>query len=274
MSGEVPVQSLTNYANRLTNYENLNVKKTMTKSIYLPQALLTILSVGLLTSALAQPTPTTFNLPKSKYGLPVVNDAGIYKQLVATDPDNELVDMRTLIPDAQFDVTYATTNNLVKRKLYPTADVFMRKTAALALQKASQNLEKQGFGFIFFDGYRPYAVTEIFYEVIKDTTFVADPHKGSRHNRGMAIDLSLYDRKTGKRLSMPSDYDETTPRAFQSFMQSDSASLAHRAVLRSAMEGVGFAIFPWEWWHYDFKGWESCFTYDLWHDAIRKANKK
>ncbi|GAB2561308.1 M15 family metallopeptidase [Spirosoma aerophilum] len=240
----------------------------------LRRVVLVFLSIGWLPSALAQPTPTTYNLPKSKYGLPVVNDVQIYRKIVATDPDNELVDMRTLIPDAQFDVTYATTNNLVKRKLYPTADVFMRKPAAQALQQANENLKKQGFGFIFFDGYRPYAVTEIFYEVIKDTTFVADPHKGSRHNRGMAIDLSLYDRKTGKRLSMPSDYDETSPRAFQSYTQSDSASLAHRTILRLAMEQVGFAIFPWEWWHYDFKGWENCFTYDLPHTVIRRANKK
>ncbi|MFD2936697.1 M15 family metallopeptidase [Spirosoma flavum] len=230
-------------------------------------------SLGLLESALGQPTPTTYDLPKSKYGLPVVGDVTIYQKIVAADSDNELVDMRQLIPDAHFDVTYATNNNIVKRKLYPTADVFMRKPAALALRQASENLKKQGFGLVLFDGYRPYAVTVLFYEEIKDTTFVANPHKGSRHNRGMAIDLSLYDQKTGKRLSMPSDYDETTPRAFHNYMKSDSASLAHRAVLRSAMEQVGFAIFPWEWWHYDFQGWESCFTYDLSHKAIRKANK-
>ncbi len=229
------------------------------------------LSFTLQISALAQ--QPTYNLPKSKYGLPVVNDVGIYKKIVAANPDNELVDMRQLLPDAHFDVTYATPNNIVKRKLYPTADVFMRKPAALALQRANENLKKQGFGLLLFDGYRPYAVTVLFYEEIKDTTFVADPHKGSRHNRGMAIDLSLYDLKTGTRLSMPSDYDETTPRAFHEYMKSDSASMAHRTVLRLAMEQVGFAIFPWEWWHYDFQGWESCFTYDLSHKTIRRANK-
>lgn len=228
---------------------------------------------GLLWSSFAFAQPVIDDLPKSKYGLPVVSDVNVYRKIVLADPDNELVDMRALIPDAQFDVTYAGPRNLLNRKLYPTADVFMRKPAALALQQAHENLKKQGFGLLFFDGYRPYAVTVLFYEEIKDTTFVADPHKGSRHNRGMAIDLSLFDRKTGKRLSMPSDYDETTPRAFQSYMQSDSASLAHRAVLRSAMEQVGFSIFPWEWWHYDFRGWERCFTYDLWHNAIRQANK-
>lgn len=227
--------------------------------------------LGLLPSGLAQ--QTTYELPKSKYGLPVVNDVSIYKKIVASDPNNELVDMRQILPDAQFDVTYAHTNNFMKRQLYPTADVFMRKPAALALHQANENLKKQGLGLLLFDGYRPYAITVLFYEAHGDTTFVADPRKGSRHNRGMAIDLTLFDRKTGQRLSMPSDYDESTPRAFHNYMASDSASLAHRAILRTEMERVGFAIFPWEWWHYDFRGWESCFTYDLSHRTIRKANK-
>ncbi|QMW00516.1 M15 family metallopeptidase [Spirosoma foliorum] len=227
--------------------------------------------LGLFTTTLAQ--TTTYDLPKSKYGLPVVNDVNIYKKIVAADPANELVDMRQILPQAQFDVTYADTTNFLKRKLYPTADVFMRKPAALAIRQASENLKKQGYGLLLFDGYRPYAITVLFYEEHGDTTFVADPRKGSKHNRGMAIDLSLFDLKTGKRLSMPSGYDESTPRAYHSYMDSDSASLAHRAILRSAMEKVGFSIFPWEWWHYDFKGWESCFTYDLSHETIRKANK-
>lgn len=215
-----------------------------------------------------------FDLPKSKYGLPIVGDVRIYEKIVAADPDNELVDMHQILPDAQYDVTYADTTNFLKRKLYPTADVFMRKPAALALRQVAENLKKQGYGLVLFDGYRPYAITMLFYEEHGDTTFVADPRKGSKHNRGMAIDLSLYELKTGKRLSMPSAYDESTPRAYHSYMDSDSASLAHRTLLRKAMEQVGFAIFPWEWWHYDFRGWENCFTYDLWFDAIRKANKK
>jgi D-alanyl-D-alanine dipeptidase len=247
------------------------MKKSLPGRSYSTGLLTAFLSLSLLASALAQ--TTTYDLPKSKYGLPVVNDVTIYKKIVAADPDNELVDMRQILPSAQFDVTYADTTNFLKRKLYPTADVFMRKPAALAIRQASENLKKQGFGLLLFDGYRPYAITVLFYEEHGDTTFVADPRKGSKHNRGMAIDLSLFDLKTGKRLSMPSGYDESTPRAYHNYMDSDSASLAHRAILRSAMEQVGFSIFPWEWWHYDFKGWESCFTYDLSHETIRKANK-
>jgi D-alanyl-D-alanine dipeptidase len=215
-----------------------------------------------------------FDLPLSKYGLPVVSDVEIYKKIVRADPDNELIDLRKLIPDAKFDVRYATADNLIKRPLYPTADVFMRKPAALAIKKAHENLKKLGLGLVFFDGYRPYAVTVIFYETIKDTTFVADPHKGSKHNRGMAMDLSMYDLKTGSLVHMPSEYDETTPRAFHSYMETDSLAMKNRQILRTAMEEVGFAIYPWEWWHYDFKGWETCFTYDIWHKQVKKANKE
>ena len=217
--------------------------------------------------------PLKLDLPLSKYGLPVVNDINIYKKIVKSDADNKLLDMRTITPDAQFDVTYATSKNLVKRAVYPTADVFMRKPAALALERVHKILKKQGFGLVLFDGYRPYRVTEIFYEEIRDTIYVADPHRGSRHNRGMAIDLSMFDLKSGQRVSMPSAYDETTPRAFHNYMDSDSASLKHREILKNAMVAVGFEINAHEWWHYDFKGYQKCFTYDLWHTEIRKANE-
>jgi D-alanyl-D-alanine dipeptidase len=213
-----------------------------------------------------------FSLPKSKYGLPIVKDPKIYKEIVRLNPDDELVDMREFLPSAQFDVTYASTNNDFKKPLYESADVFMRKPAALALEKANEILKEKGLGLILFDGYRPYSVTVIFYERHPDTTYVADPRKGSRHNRGMAIDLSLYDLKTGKRLPMPSAYDESSPRAFHSYQEGDPQALKNREILKEAMLNAGFSIYPWEWWHYDFKGWDNCYTYDLPHSVIKKAN--
>lgn len=214
------------------------------------------------------------DLPKSAYGLPVVNQVALYETIVRANPDNALVDLRGFIPHAKFDIRYAGSNNLIGRPLYPAPDMFMRRPAALALKAAAKILKKQGLGLLFHDGYRPYEITVVFYETIKDTTFVADPRKGSRHNRGMAVDLSLYDLKTGKELSMPSEYDETTPRAFHDYMDTDAASIAHRTLLRETMEAVGFDVYPWEWWHYDFKGWQSCYTYDLWHAEIRNANRR
>ena len=213
-------------------------------------------------------------MPVSKYGLPVVKGPKVYEKIVKADPDNQLVDLREIIPDAIFDVRYATANNLIGRPLYPTADVFMRKPAALALRQVHENLKQLGFGLVFHDGYRPYEITELFYEVIKDTTYVADPRKGSRHNRGMAIDLSMFDRKTGQMVKMPSEYDETTQRAHHDYQEGDVEALQNRQILKDAMLDVGFQIYPFEWWHYDFKGWDQCQTYDIWHKKIRKVNKK
>jgi zinc D-Ala-D-Ala dipeptidase len=210
----------------------------------------------------------------SKYGLPVISKIVIYKNLVQQNGDNEMLDLRQLIPAAHFDVRYATANNLVKKAVYPTADVFMRKPAALALLQVQKSVEKLGYGLLFFDGYRPYSVTVLFYETIKDTIYVADPKRGSRHNRGMAIDLSLYDLTTGNPLPMPSAYDETNERAFHNYMGGDSTASANRGLLKAVMESAGFSIYAAEWWHYDFKGWQAAGIYDLWHTALRKANNR
>jgi D-alanyl-D-alanine dipeptidase len=214
------------------------------------------------------------DLPVSRYGLPVIKGPEVYAKMIKADSDNALLDMRKILPSARFDVTYAGTNNFLKRKIYPTADLFMRAPAAHALVKVSEILRKKGFGLLLFDGYRPYSVTELFYEEIKDTTFVADPRKGSKHNRGMAIDLTMTDLKTGQPVQMPSGYDEASERAYHNYNGGDPSALKNRAILRDAMLQAGFQIFVYEWWHYDYRGWESCKTYDLWHDEIRKVNEQ
>ena len=216
---------------------------------------------------------TVTGLPVSKYGLPVANDPSVYNRLVRQDAGNRLLDLRELIPDAMFDVTYAGVNNFLGRKIYPTADVFLRKPAAEALVRVAERLRSRGLGLLLFDGYRPYSVTVLFYEEIGDTTFVADPRKGSKHNRGMAIDLSLFDLKTGKPLEMPSKYDEASERAWHSWSGGEPGALTNREILKEAMVSEGFEVFKYEWWHYDYRGWQSCVTYDLWHSSIRKANR-
>lgn len=210
-------------------------------------------------------------IPKSRYGLPVINDIKVYKMQVGKNPENRLLDVRGMIPDAQFIITYASDKNFLKRKIYPSAELFLRKPAAEGLVKAAEILRKQGLGLVLYDGYRPYAVTVLFYEEVGDTTFVADPRKGSKHNRGMAIDLSMYELKTGKIVEMPSEYDEASERAYHEYSGGSDVAKRNRQILRSAMEAAGFSIFKYEWWHYDFKGWETCPTYDLWHDEIRKS---
>lgn len=212
------------------------------------------------------------SLPLSKYGLPVAGDPAVYRDLVESDADHELVDVRELLPRERYEITYATTENFLKRRLYPAPEFFLRRPAAKALMKAARRLHREGLGLVLYDGYRPYSVTVTFYEEIGDTTFVADPRKGSKHNRGMAVDLSLYDLRTGQLLPMPSAYDEASPRAWHRYDEGDPQALRNRARLKEAMVAAGFEVFPYEWWHYDYRGWQSCVTYDLTHEQIRRIN--
>lgn len=213
-------------------------------------------------------------LPVSEYGLPVVKGAKVYKKIVQADTDNMLVDLRDIIPEAKFDVKYATADNLIGRALYPRPDAFLRRPAAMALRRVQESLRSLGYGLVIHDGYRPYEITVLFYEEIKDTTYVADPRRGSRHNRGMAIDLSLYHLETGKVVTMPSGYDETTERSHHDYMGGDEQALVYRQILKDAMLDHGFEVYHYEWWHYDYEGWESCYTYDIWHNKIEKVNMK
>jgi zinc D-Ala-D-Ala dipeptidase len=171
----------------------------------------------------------------------------------------ELVELVKLDPTIKLDVRYATTNNFLGTPLYTQARAFLQRPAAEALVRANHELKAQGYGLIIHDGYRPWYVTEIFWEATPDDKkiFVANPKEGSRHNRGCAVDLSLYDLQTGKEVKMPSGYDEMTKRAFADYPGGTPDERARRALLRQAMEKQGFAVNPDEWWHFDYKDWKQ-----------------
>jgi serine beta-lactamase-like protein LACTB len=116
-----------------------------------------------------------------------------------------------------------------------------------------------GYGLLVHDAYRPWYVTKVFWDATPDDKkkFVADPAKGSRHNRGCAVDLTLYDLKTGKPVEMVSTYDETTDRAYPDYPGGTSLQRWHRDLLRAAMEAEGFTVFEAEWWHFDYKDWQK-----------------
>lgn len=190
---------------------------------------------------------------------PVVRSFGEYERLVVAEPDKRLVE----ITDIPRDVRYATTNNFMHQQLYPVAKVFLRRPAAIALHDIERELERDGIGLKIFDGYRPYRVTVRMWKPIRNPDFVADPAKGSRHNRGAAVDLTLIDLRTGSELPMPTDYDAFTPRARQDFNDLPPDTVANRAKLREAMQRHGFDPLPSEWWHFDFRGWEKFELMDL-----------
>lgn len=176
-----------------------------------------------------------------------------------------LVELVKLDKTIKLDIRYATDNNFVGKTVYPEARAFLQKPAAKALLKVHKNLKKQGLGLVIFDGYRPWRITKLFWEVTPDDKrkYVANPAKGSRHNRGCAVDLSLYYLKTGKLVEMPTDFDEFTERASPDYQGGTEHERANRDLLRKAMEAEGFTINANEWWHFDYKDWQKYGIYDL-----------
>ena len=171
----------------------------------------------------------------------------------------DLVDLTTLHPTIKLDVRYATANNFLSAPLYTSARAFLQRPAAEALLRAHRELKAQGYGLIIHDGYRPWYVTKIFWDATPadKKIFVADPAEGSRHNRGCAVDLSLYDLKMGEEVKMPSGYDEMSNRSFADYAGGTADERARRALLRQAMEKQGFTVYPQEWWHFDYKDWKQ-----------------
>lgn len=192
----------------------------------------------------------------NRYGLRVVPDLATYERLAAARPETRLVDLAS-IPGLRFDIRYATDNNFMHQKLYPVARAFLRAPAARALGEAQRELARDGLGLEVFDGYRPYAITERMWEPIRNPDFVADPSKGSRHNRGAAVDVTLVDLRTGEPLPMPTPYDDFTPRAHQAFSELPPQVIANRARLREVMVRHGFEPLSSEWWHFDYRGWKA-----------------
>lgn len=172
---------------------------------------------------------------------------------------SDLVELTKLDPSIRLDIRYATDQNFLSTPMYSQARAFLQRPAAEALVRANQKLRAEGYGVLIHDAYRPWYVTKMFWDATPDDKkiFVADPATGSKHNRGCAVDLSIYDMKTGREVSMPSIYDEMTPRAFADYPGGTSDERQHRAILRSAMESQGFTVYPNEWWHFDYKEWKE-----------------
>jgi D-alanyl-D-alanine dipeptidase len=195
----------------------------------------------------------TVTIPTNRYGLQVVPDLATFERLVREDPSKRLVNVATF--GIATDVRYATPNNFMHQTLYSIPKAYLRVQAAVALADVKDELRARGLALKVFDAYRPYEITELMWEPIKNPDFVADPAKGSRHNRGAAVDVTLINLD-GVELAMPTPYDDFTPRARHDFNDLPAEVLANRALLRDVMVKHGFEPLPSEWWHYDFKNWD------------------
>lgn len=172
---------------------------------------------------------------------------------------SDLVELIRLDPTLRLDIRYATANNFLGRPVYTEARAFLQRPAALALLRVNRKLRRKGYGLAIFDGYRPWSVTKIFWDATPEDkrAFVADPRKGSRHNRGCAVDLTLFDLKTGREVAMPSDFDDFSERAHPDYQGGTPQARRNRDLLRAAMEAEGFTVYENEWWHFDYKDWKS-----------------
>jgi zinc D-Ala-D-Ala dipeptidase len=187
------------------------------------------------------------------------------KALKASPPEEsgpfrkpDLVELTKLDPAIHLDIRYATPNNFLGTPVYTEARAFLQRPAAEALVRALHKLQPLGYGLLIYDGYRPWYVTKIFWDATppEGKIFVADPEKGSRHNRGCAVDLTLYDLSSGQTVETTGLYDEMSPRSFPTFPGGTSLQRWHRDLLRRAMESEGFTVNEDEWWHFDYKDWK------------------
>ncbi|MBU2444415.1 MAG: M15 family metallopeptidase [Bacteroidetes bacterium] len=155
------------------------------------------------------------------------------------------------------EVRYATPNNFTGQILYKSDKVYLRKVVAESLSNAHKSLMRNyALRIKVFDGYRPLSIQKKMWEVMPDDRYVADPAKGSRHNRGAAVDLTLVD-VTGREIDMGTPYDDFTEKSHIDYKKLSKNALTYRAILRSTMEKFGFEAMSSEWWHFDFKGWSK-----------------
>ncbi|HHH52719.1 MAG TPA: D-alanyl-D-alanine dipeptidase [Bacteroidetes bacterium] len=192
-------------------------------------------------------------IKENPYNLELVSTIEEYKQEVKKDSNNALVDLEEYIPGIVLDIRYATTNNFTGQKLYNIPKAYARKPVADSLLKIQYELNKKGLGLKIFDSYRPYAVTLKFYRIYKDINFVAAPWKGSLHNTGAAVDLTLVDIKSGKELQMPTGFDDFTVKASHEYMDLPADVIGNRKTLKDIMRKYGFYSYSKEWWHYSYK---------------------
>lgn len=193
-----------------------------------------------------------FSLILSACGIKPPQEQGNFKQ-------SDLVELIKLDPSFKLDVRYASNNNFVGRPVYTESRAFLQRPAALQLVEVHRELKSLGYGLMIFDGYRPWSVTKLFWEITpkEKKKFVANPKKGSRHNRGCAVDLTLFDLATGKPVPMTGEYDEMTERSYPDFNGGTEEQRKMRDLLRATMEARGFKVYEYEWWHFDFNGWEE-----------------
>jgi D-alanyl-D-alanine dipeptidase len=174
-----------------------------------------------------------------------------------------------VIPGIVLDIRYATTNNFTGQQLYPVAKCVLRTKTAAKLRDVQTELASQRLGLKVFDGYRPLSVQKRMWAIFPNPDYVVDPKKGSRHNRGAAVDLTLIHLSDQTELPMPTPYDEFSPRAHRDYTDLDPDAIHNRELLENVMARHGFAGLPTEWWHFDDTDWKRYGILDVDYSKVR-----
>ena len=208
--------------------------------------------------------------------LHVIKDLQKYYELIRDDSTKRMVELKSIIPGIQYDLRYAADKNFMHRYMYPknTDVTFLRLPAVIELQKIQAELGQKGMGLKIFDAYRPYSVTVKFWELVKDERYVANPAKGSGHNRGIAVDLTIINLSTGLELDMGTGFDNFTDSAHQNFTLLPEKVLQNRQLLRSIMEKHGFKALETEWWHYSLVEGSKYEVLDLSFEKLKNHHTK
>lgn len=213
------------------------------------------------------------NASRSGSSLHIISDSKSYLSEVQLDSNNIIVYLTNYLQPFTVDWKYATTDNFTKQILYTNPEAFLRLPAARALQAINLELKQKNLAIKLYDAYRPYSVTKKMWEIVPDERYAANPVKGSGHNRGIAVDLTLFDLTTGEEIAMPTGYDDFSEKAHHDYMQLDAEIISNRNLLRSVMERHGFKALETEWWHYY---WSDGKTYSLMNfdfDQLRQLTK-
>jgi len=214
---------------------------------------------------------TTNAQPGRDSVLKVVSSVEEYKKRVNADSSMRMIELRSVVRGIVYDLRYATKNNFMNRRMYPakTNTTFLRKPAALALAKIQEELNARGLGLKIYDAYRPYSVTVKFWELVGDERYVANPARGSGHNRGIAVDLTIIKLSDGEELDMGTGFDNFTDTAHHDFKDLPAQVLENRKILLSVMEKHGFRRYDTEWWHYFIPGGDKYAVLDLKFKELR-----
>ena len=209
-----------------------------------------------------------------EYAVPVIKSLKAYQKTITADNDQQMADLVEIIPLLQLDLRYAGKNNFMHKSLYPPVKTtYLRSPVARALLNVQMELSKKQLALKIFDAYRPYSVTKEMWKLIHDERYVADPHKGSGHNRGIAVDLTIIDINTQKELDMGTGFDNFTDTAHQGFTSLPETVLKNRELLKSMMQKHGFTPLETEWWHYYWPNDKNYEVLDLPFAALRKPIK-